>query len=121
MKGKMAMAAFFLLAGPAGAEGLVDRCVGGKWDELLAQSGIVHSRTRPELGLSEKLAYECPSFVNQVLFARSLDAEGKRAVFSEVGGWPHDKKLVFFLKLRMENQKAAEGFWETPIGGKENR
>lgn len=103
-----AMAAFAI---HAGAKELVDQCVGGKWDELLAQSGIVHSRKFPELGLSEKLAFECPSFVNQVLSAESLDAPAKRRIFSEAASWPHEKVQVFYLKLRLENQKRQDEFW----------
>lgn len=114
---QIAAAALFF-AGGADAARLTDQCVGGKWDELLAQSGIVESRARPELGLSEKLAFECPTFVNQVLFAGSLGTEAKGAVFSEVGRWPHDKTLVFYLKLRLENQKASEEFWGRKGGGK---
>lgn len=100
-----ALAAFAI---HAGAKDLVDQCVGGKWDELLAQSGILHSRKYPELGLSEKLAFECPSFVNQALFAESLDTGARRKIFSEVGSWPHDKIQAFYLKLRLENQKTSD-------------
>lgn len=96
------------LPSSAGAKDLVDQCVGGRWDEIIAQSGIVHSRKFPELGLSEKLAFECPSFVNQVLFAESLDTAAKRKVFESVGSWPHEKVQVFYLKLKLENQRNAE-------------
>lgn len=98
-----ALSAFVL---NASAKDLVDQCVGGKWDELLAQSGIVHSRKFPELGLSEKLAFECPSLVDQVLSADSLNVAAKRKAFEEIGSWPHDKIQVFYLKLRLESQKA---------------
>lgn len=104
-------ALLLVLAVPgAGAKDLVDQCVGGRWDELLAQSGILHSRKFPEYGLSEKLAFECPSFVNQVLTAESLGTAAKRKVFSEVASWPHEKVQVFYLKLLMENQKGLEAF-----------
>lgn len=101
----------FCYVAPVFAKELVDQCVGGRWDELLAQSGIVHSRKFPELGLSEKLAFECPSFVNQVLFAQSLDAVEKRKVFTEAESWPHEKVQIFYLKLKLENQKRQEAFW----------
>lgn len=106
-----AAAMLSVIAIQAGAKDLVDQCVGGKWDELLAQSGIVHSKKFPELGLSEKLAFECPSFVNQVLFAESLDIGAKRKVFVEAESWPHEKLQVFYLKLRLENQKRQDAFW----------
>lgn len=114
----VAFTALFLLVGEASADELIDRCVGGKWDDLLAQSGLVHSRTHPDLGLQENLVHECPAFVNQVLFASSLDSIEKKKVFSEVGDWSHDRTMVFYLKLRLENQKAAEEFWGNEVAGK---
>lgn len=112
----LASLAFFYVA-LVSAKDLVDQCVGGKWDELLAQSGIVHSRRFPELGLSEKLAFECPSFVNQVLFAQSLDAVEKRKVFTEAESWPHEKIQILYLKLKLENQKQQEAFWSKKQSG----
>lgn len=101
----------------AGAKDLVDQCVGGKWDEILAQSGILHARKFPEYGLTEKFAFECPSFTHQVITAESLDAAAKRKVFAEAGSWPHEKIQVFYLKLKLENQKRQDGFWgRTPDG-----
>lgn len=94
----------------ASAKDLVDQCVGGKWDELLAQSGILHARKFPELGLSERLAFECPAFVNTVLSAPSLDTAAKRKAFADAVAWPSDRMLVFYLKLRIEIQKAGEEF-----------
>lgn len=114
-------AAFAVFALQAGAKDLADQCVGGKWDELLAQSGIVHSRKFPELGLSEKLAFECPSFVNQVLFAESLDAAAKRKVFAEAASWPHERVQLLYLKLRLENQKRQDEFWGKRPAAEESR
>lgn len=115
-KETVACLAFFYVA-LVSAKDLVDQCVGGRWDELLAQSGIVHSRRFPELGLSERLAFECPIFVNQVLFAQSLGEVEKRKVFSEVESWPHEKTQILYLKLKLENQKQQEPFWSKQQSG----
>jgi hypothetical protein len=96
---------------PAEGSELIDKCVGGRWNDLLGQLGVVHSRVHPELGLSEKLSFDCPAFVTQVLFAESLDVATKRSVFENVDTWQSEKKLVFYLKLRMENEKTSEEFF----------
>jgi hypothetical protein len=108
-----AVLAAAVLAFPAAARcrELADACVGGKWDEIVAQSGILHARKFPEYGLSEKLASDCPAFVNAVLSAESLDAAAKRKAFADVAGWSHDRRLAFYLKLRIEVQKASDEFW----------
>ena len=103
-----------LLPGSASAKDLVDQCVGGRWDEILAQSGILHGRKYPEYGLTEKLAFECPSFVHQVISADSLDSAAKREVFAAAPTWPRGKTLALYLKLRSENGKASIEAWKTP-------
>lgn len=100
-------------SGSAAAKDLVDQCVGGRWDEILAQSDILHGRKFPEYGLTEKLAFECPSFVHQVITAESLDAAAKRKVFAEAHGWPAEKIRAFHRRLVEENRKAFEEAWKT--------
>lgn len=98
----------------AGAKDLADQCVGGRWDEILAQSGILHARKFPEFGLTEKLAFECPSFVHQVVTADSLDAGAKRKAFAEAPTWPKEVLMDFYLKLKAENLKAFREAWKVP-------
>jgi hypothetical protein len=107
------LAALIVLPVLSAARDLVDQCVGGRWDEILAQSGILHGRNYPEYGLTEKLAFECPSFVHQVITAGSLDAAAKRKVFAEAPGWPAEKIRAFHRRLVEENRKAFDEAWKT--------
>lgn len=88
------------------AKDLVDQCVGGKWDELVAQAAIVLSRKYPEYGLSEKTAFECPSFSLTVIDAESLNAAEKRFVFANFMEWPEYERASFYLKILKEVRKA---------------
>lgn len=116
MSARSWLAAAVLAAGVsgAGAKDLADQCVGGRWDEILAQSGILHARKFPEYGLSEKLAFECPSFVHQVLTADSLDAGAKREAFAAAPSWPKERLMRFYLKLRAGNRNAFREAWKVP-------
>lgn len=103
--------------GPLFADGeipgrLRDQCVGGEWDEIIAQAGVVSSRTNPEYGLSEKLALRCPMFVHTVLIAEWLGPDEKRRAFAEVPGWPPERRIAYFVELwarvMAEDRKARE-------------
>lgn len=119
MSARSWLAAAVLAASVSGADAkdLADQCVGGRWDEILAQSGILHSRKHPEYGLTEKLAFECPSFVHQVLTAESLGAAAKREAFAAAPSWPKERIVRFYLKLRAENRNAFREAWKNPPTG----
>lgn len=103
------------------AKDLVDQCVGGKWDELVAQAAIVMSRKYPEYGLSEKTAFECPSFSLAVVDADSLNAAEKRFVFANFMEWPEYERASFYATILKEVRKAYRSYMDSGGLPKANR